>query len=137
MVEEVRATLVTPDLALSFAIRESGVTVSSRQATVLALLLNELLANAIRHGLPGRRRGHIAVAAERAGEEIVLRVEDDGAGPPDDFDLETRAGLGLTIARTLVRADLHGAMAVERNAAGGTTVAITFPVEGEATNGEA
>ncbi len=120
-------TLVPSDLALSFEVPDRGVTVPSRQATVLALLINELVANAIRHGLRGRRRGRLVVTAERAGEEITLRVEDDGHGPPADFDLKARSGLGLTIARTLVRADLHGTIAVERNAAGGTTVTITFP----------
>ncbi len=127
VVDEASATLVPSDLALSFEVPDRGVTVPSRQATVLALLINELVANAIRHGLRGRRRGRLVVTAERAGEEITLRVEDDGHGPPADFDLKARSGLGLTIARTLVRADLHGTIAVERNAAGGTTVTITFP----------
>ncbi len=133
VVDEASATLVPDDLALTFAVPEHGVTVSSRQATVLALLINELLANAILHGLAGRRRGRITVCAERPADqaEVVLRVEDDGVGPPPGFDVEASAGLGLTIARTLVRADLHGSIAVERNAGGGTTVSIAFPVQAE------
>ena len=118
-------------LKVDFEIAPSDLKVRSRQATVLALLINELLANAILHGMEGRRRGRIAVVAEHLADEIMLRVEDDGQGPPVGFDLEARAGLGLTIARTLVRADLHGSIAVERNAAGGTTVTITFPARSD------
>lgn len=129
VVDEASATLVPDELVVLFDVPERGVTVSSRRATVLALLINELVANAIQHGLAGRPRGTIRVWAERRGKEIVLRVEDDGAGPPDDFDLTGQTGLGLMIARTLVRADLHGTMRVERNAHGGTTVCITFPAE--------
>jgi two-component sensor histidine kinase/putative methionine-R-sulfoxide reductase with GAF domain len=127
VVEEASATLVPRSLALTYDVPERSVTVPSRQATILALLINELVANAIGHGLEGRRRGHLSVIADTGErEQITLRVEDDGAGPPEGFDLEERAGLGLTIARTLVRADLHGTIAVGRNDAGGTTVTIIF-----------
>lgn len=127
VVDEVSATLVPYELTLTFAVPERGVTVSSRQATVLALLINELVANAVLHGMVGRERGHISVEAERPNGEIVLRVQDDGNGPPEGFDVQGRMGLGLTIARTLVQADLKGTITVAGNAAGGTTVTIAFP----------
>lgn len=130
VVEEASATLVPRGLALTYAVPEHEVTVPSRQATILALLINELVANAIGHGLAGRRRGHLSVIAEQPERRmIVLRVEDDGQGPPEGFALEEQSGLGLTIARTLVRADLHGTIAAGRNASGGTTMTITFPSE--------
>jgi two-component sensor histidine kinase len=130
VVDEATATLVPRNLAISYDVPEHNVTVSSRQATVLALLINELVANAIGHGMTGRRKGHLSVIAEQPDPaRILLRVEDDGQGPPDGFDLEAQAGLGLTIARTLIRADLHGTIAVARNEAGGTTVTLAFPPE--------
>ena len=130
VVEEASATLVPRDLRLTYDVPEQDVTVPSRQATILALLINELVANAIGHGLEGRQRGHLSVIAEQPERAtIVLRVADDGQGPPDGFALEEQSGLGLTIARTLVRADLHGTITAERNASGGTTMTITFPAE--------
>lgn len=130
VVEEASATLVPRDLRLTYDVPEHEVTVPSRQATILALLINELVANAIGHGLEGRQRGHLSVIAEQPERStIVLRVADDGQGPPDGFALEEQSGLGLTIARTLVRADLHGTITAERNERGGTTMTITFPAE--------
>lgn len=130
VVEEASATLVPRDLRLTYDVPEHDVTVPSRQATILALLINELVANAIGHGLEGHQRGHLSVIAEQPERAtIVLRVADDGQGPPDGFALEEQSGLGLTIARTLVRADLHGTITAERNASGGTTMTITFPAE--------
>ena len=130
VVDEATATLVPRNLAISYEVPEHNVGVSSRQATVLALLINELVANAVGHGLVGRRKGHLSVVATQPTPgRIVLCVSDDGLGPPEGFDLEAQAGLGLTIARTLVRADLHGTIAVARNEAGGTTVTITFAPE--------
>ena len=49
----------------------------------LALVLNELLTNAAKHGINGRGTGEIFVKLNRANGEIVLAVEDDGPG----FDL--------------------------------------------------
>lgn len=136
VVEEASATLVPAGQSLTFDVAETGVTVSSRQATVLALLINELVANAVQHGMAARPTGRISVQAERSGKDVILRVEDDGAGPPADFDLQQQAGLGLSIARTLVRADLHGTIHAERNETGGTTFQIQFPVvEAEADGG--
>lgn len=128
VVEEASATLVPAEQSLTFDVVDTGVTVSSRQATVLALLINELVANAVQHGMAARPSGTIRVTAERVAKEVVLRVEDDGAGPPADFNLDGEVGLGLSIARTLVRADLHGTMRGERNQEGGTTFQIRFPV---------
>ncbi len=135
VVEEASATLVPRSLALTYDVPERAVTVSSRQATVLALLINELVANAIGHGLEGRQRGHLSVIADHDERgRIVIQVRDDGQGPPDGFDIEARAGLGLKIARTLVRADLHGTIAAARNDAGGTTVTITFTADNDGGN---
>jgi two-component sensor histidine kinase len=41
---------VQPPLRVSFEIAPSRILVGSRQATVLALVINELIANAIEHG---------------------------------------------------------------------------------------
>jgi two-component sensor histidine kinase/putative methionine-R-sulfoxide reductase with GAF domain len=135
VVEEASATLVPRTLRLTYDVPEHAVTVPSRQATILALLINELVANAIGHGLEGRQRGHLSVIAEQPERgTIVLRVADDGQGPPEGFALTEQSGLGLTIARTLVRADLHGTITAERNERGGTTMTITFPAEHDSLN---
>ena len=53
-------------------------------AMPLALILNELLTNAAKHGLDGRGQGTIRVALTREADAFVLSVEDDGPG----FDLQ-------------------------------------------------
>jgi two-component system, sensor histidine kinase PdtaS len=88
------------------------------QATALALVFCELFSNAVEHGA-----GPIRVDLCRDGAGIVLTVADGGPGPaPDATD-----GLGLTIARTLVRDQLAGALDL-RSDGGGKAVA-RFPAE--------
>ena len=51
-------------------------------ALPVALLVNELVTNAIKHAFPGRDRGRIFVGFARSGQLWELRVSDDGTGMP-------------------------------------------------------
>jgi PAS domain S-box-containing protein len=87
----------------------------------LALILNELLTNSAKHGINGRGAGEIAVALKRAGDHMLLSVEDDGPG----FDLrETgRRSSGLGLVRGLAQ-QLRGTFKVERTP--GARCTVTF-----------
>jgi hypothetical protein len=79
-------------------------------ATALALVLVELLQNAVEHGL-GDGGGWVAIAVRRWDDALVLVVEDDGNGLPPGFELHQAGhpgGLGLQIVRTLVEGELSG-----------------------------
>jgi two-component sensor histidine kinase len=52
--------------------------VPERDAAALALLVNELVTNALRHAFPDGRTGRVAVAVRRAGGATRIVVEDDG-----------------------------------------------------------
>ncbi len=82
-------------------------------ATPLALVLVELVQNAVEHGLAGRD-GEVRVSVAAGGpDRLVVTVADDGAGLPAGFDLVTGGGLGLQIVRTLVEGELGGTLTVE------------------------
>ena len=50
-----------------------------RDADALCIVLDELLSNAIRHGLGGAAGHEISVALDYAGGEVTVEIEDDGA----------------------------------------------------------
>jgi len=88
----------------------------------LALILNELLTNAVKHGLNGRQRGTVKVQLTRTGDHFDLMVEDDGAG----FELRpsSRRSSGLGLVTGLAR-QLGGTFEVQRPA--GARCLISFP----------
>ena len=86
---------------------------SNEDAMPLALILNELLTNAAKHGVNGHD-GTIRVSMKNDEGTYVLVVEDDGPG----FDLEStrKTSSGLRLVEGLAR-QLRGKFDVERNPA--------------------
>ncbi|MFN3512767.1 MAG: sensor histidine kinase [Phenylobacterium sp.] len=96
-----------------------------RQAVPLALILNELVTNALKYGCPTGRAGRIQVSLRADGEAYRLRVADDGDGLPADFARDGRKGLGMRAIEALAK-QLGGRLDVERPAAG-AAFAVAFP----------
>src|SRR6266478_6953084 len=96
---------------------------SAAVATPLAMVLTELLQNALQHGFPAPTKdpgandpgakdcaatdeGLLEVIAVREAERLTVTVADNGVGLPDGFDLDSTTSLGLQIVRTLVVSEL-------------------------------
>ncbi|MFN3649715.1 MAG: PAS domain S-box protein [Armatimonadota bacterium] len=86
---------------------------TSRKATAVALILNELINNAAKHAFSGRRSGRLEIrTVETHPGWLVLTIEDDGPGLPADFDLGRHGGVGLQVVQTLVEGTLEGTLAL-------------------------
>lgn len=98
---------------------------ASHQATSVALVLNELVQNAIEHGLPDPPEGTVRVLIETTEDTVRIVVENSGNRLPEGFDPRTQRNLGLQIVENLVREELAGAFELT---GGETTRAVfTFP----------
>ena len=98
-------------------------------ATALAMVLTELVQNAVEHAYQGRAEGQIDVTATRTAAGLWVEVVDQGAGLPVGFDLATSPHLGLRIVRTLVESELDGRLRLEPGPDGaGTRVVLEVPI---------
>lgn len=73
--------------------------VPAGKASSLGLILNEILTNAIKHGLGDDRAGTIAISGRADNDTAVLDIEDNGIGMP----IEPPSGLGRTLINRLAR----------------------------------
>lgn len=151
--DAVVSTLARPGFRLKIEIDQEEaekIRIGSQEATLLALLFNELISNSILHGFAGLDQGEISIKASqkllrdndnedlgtrRASNMITnmitIEVEDTGVGLPTSFDPEKDANLGLNIVRTLVVSDLRGTFQIEPGTAGkGTRAAFSFITAG-------
>jgi two-component sensor histidine kinase len=104
-------------------------TITADMATPLAMVLTEVLQNAVQHGF-GSAAGTITLTADRLVGRLRVTVDDDGQGLPPGFDVDRSTSLGLSIVRTLVESELDGQLEIGPRAAGGTRVTMDLPVVG-------
>ncbi|MGV3721693.1 MAG: GAF domain-containing protein [Actinomycetota bacterium] len=102
-----------------------SIALSSKKGTTLALILNELVSNAVKHAFSGRQGGRLTVRLAQAEEGLALRVEDDGPGLPAGFELAKDASVGLQVVRTLAERDLAGKLRLSGGP--GLTAEVWFP----------
>jgi two-component sensor histidine kinase len=100
----------------------------SEAATALAMVLTEVLQNAVEHGYDEDRHGRIEVDVTTGGGRLEVSVQDDGRGLPEDFDLDASTTLGLSIVRTLVESELAGRLRLRPSPTGGTRVEVDVPL---------
>ena len=99
-------------------------TLDIASAISCGLILNELIANALKHAFPEKQRGEIRVYLHTGeGGKIEMGVQDNGAGLPPEIDPDKALSLGLTLVRQLVH-QLRGEIAVKRDR--GTDFRVVF-----------
>ena len=103
------------------------VVVGEKQGFALALILNELLTNAFRHGFPQGTEGVVRLSMSVEDGLAALLVEDTGVGK-DAASSRGEPGSGRSIVEAITRTELGGAVEdVESD--GGTAVRIRFPLQ--------
>lgn len=108
-----------PDRRLS--VSTADCLLSSKQATSLAIILNELTANAIKHGA-----GSIGISFDILDGKGVLEVTDQGGGFDSGFGFRSSARAGLELVESLSRLDLGGDVSFSNLPSGGARVTLSF-----------
>lgn len=127
IIHEVTQSILDPEKHIRFVFEGDHVALPAQQATSCALVLNELLQNAVEHAYPGHAEGLVRVVLHDEGDDLRLEVLDDGRGLPAGFDVERDGSLGLQIVRTLVNDDLKGTFSLVTLRPQGVRAVVTFP----------
>jgi two-component sensor histidine kinase len=94
-------------------------------ATPVAIIVNELVTNAVKHAYPDGETGPINVIVSHDAARIDIEVRDAGRGLVEEHDPAGRRTLGLTVVGALTR-QLRGTWRIE-DAAPGTSIVIELP----------
>jgi two-component sensor histidine kinase len=104
----------------------------AENATPLALVLTELVTNAVEHGLAAGG-GTVLLEARRSGRQLHVVVQDDGAGLPAGF-VAGKDGLGTQIVKALVGGEMRGRIGWSTRPEGGTEVTVDVTLRGRAAD---
>lgn len=89
----------------------------------LALIVNEIMSNSLKHAFSGKETGNIWVNFCKNGDMYELIVEDDGIGFPDDLNFENTESLGMQIVNSLIK-QINGEIIMEKTL--GTRFTVNF-----------
>ncbi|ASY14869.1 histidine kinase [Candidatus Planktophila dulcis] len=116
--DDVLDSLVTHALELSPRMNELRIdrtgsfgSLEPRIATPLALVITELIHNALEHGLAQEGLA-LGIHVSSVASELSVTISDDGVGFPEGFDIATSPNLGLQIVRTLTENELRGTLSL-------------------------
>ena len=114
-----------PDTKIFVAVPSSPIRLSAEYANNLALLIDELVTNTVKHGMTGRKKGHISVHITRMEHTVHLEFRDDGSGFPDDVLQSTPTHSGLGLLYKIVHEDLRGELTLYND--NGAVTMLRFP----------
>ena len=134
LVRMIRESLLAPESLVEFSVTGDAGELPAEIATPLAVVVNELIQNAVDHAFPDLSNAlsaeavtrHVSVALSRNEGEVVIDIRDDGVGLPPGFSIDAARGLGLSIVHSLVTSELGGSIQVKDD--GGTWVHLVVPV---------
>ena len=109
------------DITIRYA--GSSLILPSKVAVSVAIIINEIIQNCLKHAFAEMREGEIEVKFQHEQEYATVQVKDNGGG----FSPKAKPSLGLEIVTMMVEHDLLGKLMIEESTQG-TTVTVTFPL---------
>jgi two-component system, sensor histidine kinase PdtaS len=96
-------------------------------AISIALIINELLTNAVKYAFNENEKGSISISIFREDSCVCITLSDDGNGLPDNFDPALSTGLGMLIVTALV-GQIGGNLSIDPRQRGACFL-ITVPLD--------
>lgn len=116
-------TYIIDPSRIAISSKLKNIMIDTRKAVPLGLILNELVANAVKYAFPGNKSGIIEIGLKKENENVILSIMDNGIGLPENFTLENDSNMGLTLVNLLTE-QIKGVLNISRF--GGTGFTITF-----------
>jgi PAS domain S-box-containing protein len=108
---------------IALKVESDSARLDTKRSVPFALILNELVTNALKYAYPGAAKGEVRVGLKAEGGRLTLTVADDGLGMSEGFRSPDTESMGMMLVRMLTD-QLKGTLSVI--AAKGTSVSINF-----------
>lgn len=112
---------------VSVQVVPSSIRVTPRQASNLTIVINELLANSLKHALINTAMLQVSVTMSAVNDMIHIEYRDNGDGYPVDVLRQEQQGVGLYLVRRIVERTLRGKLATFND--NGAVTQIVVPVD--------
>ena len=93
---------------LKIKLEMDNIFIPYNKATSIALIVNELINNCLKHAFPNKKSGLIVVICKKNEESVLLSIEDNGVGIPPNFEINKMNSLGLSIVSSIIEYEFKG-----------------------------
>jgi two-component sensor histidine kinase len=114
------------DARIKITCEHAPLTLHTRDAIAIGLIVTEAVTNATKYAFPGKRSGKIDVRLAVDGDRVALSIKDDGVGAAAAAEPDQSGGLGRSLMEGLA-GQLNGTLAVTQDQ--GTEVLVSFTVD--------
>lgn len=108
---------------ISIEYEGSSLYVQSQIAISIALVVNELITNSLKHAFKDTHNGKIKILFKQEQDTVIVSVIDNGVG----YSPVSKSSLGLDIVNMIVQHDLSGEFMIN-GTDNGTTATLKFPL---------
>ncbi len=125
IITQTQQGVLGPEQHIRLRLEGASLYLPAQQATTCAIIVNELIQNAVEHAFGEADQGTVTILLAEEDNFVQISIVDDGHGLPEGFSVDGAESLGLQIVRTLVQDDLKGEIQLRNG--GGTKATIRFP----------
>lgn len=131
VMEQISALLVSAssdkDKKIAVSVQGDPLFLPSDKASSVALIVNELVQNCIKHAFASKKTGSIDISVHSHKQMAFITVADNGQGITENRSTSKKSSLGLQLVKMLAEEELQGELACFHSNKG-TTVSLTFPI---------
>lgn len=115
-----------PNKHIEIHVQGESLVLRSDKATSVALVVNELVQNCMKHAFRSKNEGKIEICINDRKQMAFIIVQDNGCGMEEAFSSQG-SSLGLQLVKMLVEEELQGELSFFHSVKG-TKVSISFPI---------
>lgn len=97
--------------------------IDAKKMSTIGIIINELITNILKYAFTGKTEGLIKIISSVKGNNVILKIQDNGNGLPESVDFENTEGFGLMLVGILTE-QLDGKIHIERGE--GTSIILEF-----------
>jgi two-component sensor histidine kinase len=124
MAEELRSGVSGAEQGHRIVVEAAPLRVATDKAVSVGVIVNELVANALKYAFPNGKRGTIRIKLDKSGDRVMLTIEDDGVGY-DEAAAPKGTGMGTLIIGAMAKT-LRGSVERQPCETGSRSV-LSFP----------
>ena len=103
LIEDFKKGLIGEDLSVTIKAEVDELEMNVDGSIPLGLIINELITNSLKYAFHGKDNGAILVSLKKVDDQLILKVQDNGVGFKEGFNLEENANFGYRVLRSLLR----------------------------------